>query len=131
MTDDWQMLAQPGGPGLVASQNSPIPDLPMPVGFKPLPGRCEHTFDSIVRTVSHVYQGVGGDSETVTFYRQQLPRHQWNQVRLDTASAPDITLYAVKGREAVRIAIREKNSVTTVTIIIDPRSQTPGPPRQD
>ncbi|RMH22350.1 MAG: hypothetical protein D6698_01275, partial [Gammaproteobacteria bacterium] len=50
-TDDGQYLPQRVGPGLVADLDSPIPDVPMPIGFKPVISRCSSSFDGVARTV--------------------------------------------------------------------------------
>ena len=121
VTNDWQRLEGQPGPGLVASQSPPIADVAMPIGFKPLPDRCTSSTDGQVRSIHHVYQGISSVGDTVGFYRQQLAHHGWEQLRLNTSEAPDVTLHAVKGAEAVAVAIRKKNNVTTLTVTVGPR----------
>lgn len=126
--DDGSYLGYRGGKGLVAKSDSPIPDVPMPVGFKAVVSRSSSTFDGMVRTVNHTYQGRGGYGDTVEFYRGQLPLHRWQLVsRVDQPDASTSMTYT-KGREQLEVYVRQgtlldrfDSSVTTIVVNISGR----------
>jgi len=125
--DDGSYLGYKGGKGLVARSDSPIPDVPMPVGFKPVISRSSSSFDGLVRTVNHTYQGRSNVADAVAFYRGQLPLHQWQFVnRTDNTDGSTILTFT-KGRERLEVYTRQgtlartlDSSVTTIVITIGP-----------
>jgi len=128
-TDDGDYLGYRGGKGLVASDQSPIPDVPMPIGFKPVVSKSSSSFDGQVRSVNHVYQGRAKHADAVAFYRNILPIHGWSFVnRSDQNDGTTIQTFT-KGRETLEVFTQQgtlagniDSSVTTIVITIGPRA---------
>lgn len=120
-TDDGDYLPKRTGPGLVAMEQSPIPDVPMPIGFKPLRSESTSSFDGVSRTVTHIYQGRARTSETVLFYRQQLSLHGWVQVDKQVHEDGSRSLHYTKGSEALGIRLSERYGIATVEVYIAPQ----------
>jgi len=120
-TDDGAYLAKRVGPGLVASEASPIPDVPMPIGFKPVVSKSSSSFDGAARTVTHVYQGRARSVETVLFYRQQLPLQGWSPVDKQVYDDHSTSLHYVKGAESLGLRLSERFNVATIEIYMTPR----------
>ncbi len=120
-SDDGDYLPQRAGPGLVAMEQSPIPDVPMPIGFKPLRSQCSSSFDGVARTVTHVYQGRAKTSETVQFYRQQLPLFNWERVDNQVHEDGSVSMYFNKGAESLGLRLSGKRSTATIEVYIAPR----------
>lgn len=119
--DDGQYLSQRVGPGLVAATESPIPDVPMPIGFKPVVSRCSSSFDGVVRTVVHVYQGRARAAEAVLFYRQQLPLFGWEPADKQAHEDGSTTLYYTKGAESLSMRLDNRFNTTTIEAYIAAR----------
>ncbi len=119
--DDGQYLPKQVGPGLVAIQNAPIPDVPMPIGFKPVISQCSSSFDGVARTVTHVYQGRARSPETVRFYRQQLPLQGWLQVDKQIHEDGSTSLHYTKGAEALGIRLSNRFKTATIEVFLSPR----------
>lgn len=123
-SDDGDYLPRQRGPGLVPRDRSPIPDVPMLVGFVAVPSRSDSYVDGAsIRHVRHVYQGRSNVAEVVNFYRQQLPRHGWASRGRSTADDGSVTMRFTKGAESLRLHVAERNSVITKTVTIGPREQ--------
>lgn len=135
MSNDFRMLPGQPGPGLVADPQSPIPDVPKPVGFRPIPSLCTASGGGAEgpRRVRHVYQGMGSAGEAVAFFRQQMPARGWQMAALrggnaDTggnATGADAVLTFTKGPETLDVRVRG-GGVTTLTVDIFPRATPPG-----
>ena len=128
-TDDGDYLGYKGGKGLVAADESPIPDVPMPIGFKPVISKSSSSFDGVVRTVNHVYQGRARHADAVAFYRGILPIHGWQFISRSDQTDGSTIQYFSKGRESLEVFTQQgtlvKNldsSVTTIVITIGPRA---------
>jgi len=128
-TDDGDYLGYKGGKGLVASDESPIPDVPMPIGFKPVVSKSSSSFDGNVRTVNHVYQGRARHADAVAFYRNILPIYDWEFVSRSDQTDGSTIQYFTKGRESLEVFTRQgtlmqniDSSVTTIVITIGPRA---------
>jgi hypothetical protein len=119
--DDGQYLAKRVGPGLVAAENAPIPDVSMPIGFKPVISQCSSSFDGVARTVTHVYQGRARLPEIVTFYRQQLPLDGWQQVDKQMHEDDSVSLHYTKGAEALGVRLSTHFKTATVEVFMTPR----------
>ena len=119
--DDGQYLPKRVGPGLVAAVDAPIPDIAIPIGFKPVVSLCNSSFDGVSRTVTHVYQGRARSPETVLFYSQQLPLDGWLQVDKQTHEDGSASLHYTKGAEALSLRLSERFSTATVEVYISPR----------
>ena len=119
--DDGQYLSKRVGPGLVARETSPIPDVPLPIGFKPVVSQCSSSFDGVARTVTHVYQGRGRTPETVLFYRQQLPLDHWQPVDKQTHEDGSSSLHFTKGSESLGVRLSSRFNTATIEVFISPR----------
>lgn len=120
-TDDGDYLPQRAGPGLVAAEQSPIPDVPMPIVFMAVPSRCSSSFDGVARTVIHVYQGRAKTSETALFYRQQLPLFNWQFEDRQVNENGSVIMYYNKGAESLALQLSDKHTIATIEIYITPR----------
>lgn len=119
--DDGQYLPKRVGPGLVARETSPIPDVPLPIGFKPVVSQCSSSFDGVARTVTHVYQGRARSPETVLFYRQQLPLEGWQLVDKQTHEDGSSSLHYTKGAESLGVRLSSRFNTATIEVFISPR----------
>lgn len=119
-TDDGEYLQPTVGEGLVASPESFIPDVPMPVGFRAVASQCTSSFDGRARSVHHVYQGHAKTAAAAAFYQDQLPEHGWAFTGAHNVS-DTATLTYTKGGESLTVETRQGYGVTTVTIDIAPR----------
>ena len=119
--DDGDYLPKRVGPGLVADEASPIPDVPKPIGFTPVRSLCSSTFDGAARTVTHVYQGRGRAAETVLFYNQQLPYYDWQRVDKQTHEDGSTTLYYDKGNETLGLRLSDLHGIATIEVYLTPR----------
>jgi len=72
--DDSSSASQPE---LIAQAHSPIPDVPLPIGFKLDEGRSRNFASSGARYVDHVYKGKASRFAVARFYKQQMPREKW------------------------------------------------------
>jgi len=119
--DDGQYLPKRVGPGLVAREQSPIPDVPMPIGFKPVVSQCSSSFDGVARTVTHVYQGRSRTPETILFYRQQLPLQNWQVVDMQTHEDGSTSLHYMKGAETLGVRLSGRYNTATIEVFMSPR----------
>lgn len=119
--DDGEYLPKRVGPGLVAATESPIPDVPMPIGFKPVVSQCSSSFDGVARTVTHVYQGRARAAEAVLFYYQQLPLFGWEQADRQTHEDGSTTLFYTKGAESLSMRLSNRFNTTTIEAYIAAR----------
>lgn len=125
VSKDGQYLPKRGGEGLVARAESPIPDVPMPMGFVGVAGESSATVDGGVRRVRHVYQGRGGVGEVMQFYRLQLPWHGWEPADDVVADPAGGTLVYTNGVEKLWIHARKRFMRLTITIAIDGKDAEP------
>lgn len=116
--DDGQYLPKEVGQGLVVSPNSPIPDVPMPVGFKAVASQSNWQYDGNVRVVRHVYQGHAEPSDSVEFYQRTLAGHRWALVDIQAIDSATVLRYT-KGPEQLTITTKDGWAVSTITINID------------
>ncbi len=119
--DDGDYLEKRVGPGLVADEQSPIPDVPKPIGFKPVRSQCSSAFDGVARTVTHIYQGRGRAAETVLFYNQQLPLFGWNRVDKQAHEDGSTSMYYDKGAESLGLRFSDRHGIATIEVYITPR----------
>jgi len=120
LSDNWKPLPPRAGEGLVADPESPIPDVPMPIGFRPLPRVSHVSASPSARQVHHVYQGVAKLPEVVVFYDTVLPSNDWRPVgRLDQEGG--VILGYRKGTERLDIRANRKRGVMTLMIDIQPQ----------
>ncbi|MEM6553358.1 MAG: hypothetical protein AAF750_14675 [Planctomycetota bacterium] len=121
-TDDNQALTRPVGPGLIADPNSPIPDVPMPVGFKGVADQSSAASTPAGRVVTHIYQGIADFPDANDFYANSLWRFGWTQTeRLDPAEKVALHTYT-NGTETLSITITQDRRRITYRIEIKPAS---------
>ena len=120
-SDEWQALPSRVGPGLVAQMQAPIPDVPMPIGFRPVVARSSSSFDEYARHVKHVYQGKASSAEVIRFYQRRLPNDNWQFVDMQEDTVGAAVLNFVKGPEQLRLRIHRQFRVTTVIVNIQPQ----------
>ena len=118
-SDDGAFLTRQFGDGLVVDERSPIPDVPKPMRFEPVPSRCSSSFDGYARTVTHVYQGRADFEDILAFYQVQIPAHGWRPAGNPAADGP-IQSYA-KGPESLQVSVSSAGGVATITVVIRPR----------
>ena len=121
-SEDMQYLPRQAGPGLVADPESPIPDVPKPVNFKPIVKKSELETLSPARSLRHVYQGRAPLAEVRLFYGQQPPFYGWTLEDERFTEEGELILEYVKGQERLRIRGLATGSRSTVVIRITPRS---------
>ncbi len=114
------------GPGLVANPKSPIPDVPVPIGFEPLLSKSFSSFDGYARHVTHVYQGQGTQAEAIVFYRQHLWLMGWNLIERYSEEDNTEVLAFHKGREqlTIRLSPQKTGSILNLAIVIEPDVET-------
>lgn len=110
------------GPGAIASPNSLIQDVPMPVGFEAVASRSTSKIEDGLRLVKHVYQGRADGGEVVMMYRRSLERYNWGFVGREQLEDGSTVLRFEKGREALRVHVGERWGVTTVLVEIAPKA---------
>jgi hypothetical protein len=126
MTDDGQMLHRPGGQGLVAQTRSPIPDVPMPIGFKVVNSKSSATVTPTARIVDHLYQGLSTVADAVVFYRRVLAENNWSPDREQTHGSRHLMVYT-KGRERLELETWRDGGVVSVFVRIRDNTTAPGP----
>lgn len=128
MSTDYQVLPGQPGRGLVADPNSPIPDVPKPIGFKPVVSQCSASSDGRARTVHHVYEGMGRSSEVVALYQRALPLEGWRFVGQRSGPEAGTVVSYTKGPEDLQIAASQSYRATTIVVDITPRGVAPQQP---
>ncbi|MEM1212224.1 MAG: hypothetical protein AAGI68_07980 [Planctomycetota bacterium] len=119
-TDDNQALTRPVGPGLIADPNSPIPDVPMPVGFKGVADQSSAASTPTGRVVTHVYQGIADFPDANAFYTNSLWRFGWTQTEmLEPADKVAIQTYT-NGSETLSITVTQDRRRITYRVEIKP-----------
>lgn len=120
LSDDDQVLpAQPAN-GLVVDPESPIPDVPRPVGFVLVESRSRSYLEGGSRFIEHYYQGRAVYSEALSFYRRQPVAFHWvfQGERNDRGT---FYLAYTKGRERLDIVVSHPR-VTTVMVRVQSRN---------
>jgi len=120
-SDNGQYLPPQAGPGLVADPQAAIPDVPEPIGFKPLVDRSHRSSSSAGRHVKYWYQGQADSAEVQLFYRRQLPKDGWHFVNVQHPADGSTVLRYTKGREALRVRLNQTHAVTTLVLTIEPK----------
>ncbi len=130
-SDDGDLLPKASGAGLVVDPQSPIPDVPKPIGFVGVPSKSTSGTDGRTRNVLHVYQGRSSAIDAAAFFRRYLDDYGWQLDGFDTGD-PRATVQAyAKGPEQLRITITAANGITTINLVISARSaptDAPAPP---
>ena len=120
-SDDGDLLPRPSTAGLVVDPNSYIEDVPMPIGFVPVPSRSTSRVDGNHRVVLHIYQGRANRLDAAAFYRRNLDDYGWAIDGFDTGD-PNATVQTyAKGNETLRITITGDRGKVTLNVAIDAR----------
>jgi len=117
-------------PELAAVARPPIPDLPVPEGFR-LDAKSRTIAQVGVRLAEHHYRGFADKFALSRFYKRQMPISRW---RLITEALVDnkITLEFEKERERCWITIIQGGIITPsrVTALLWPDARREGNPRK-
>ncbi|MEM6393801.1 MAG: hypothetical protein AAF797_13590 [Planctomycetota bacterium] len=119
-TDDNQALLRPVGPGLIADPNSPIPDVPMPVGFKGVADQSSAATTPNGRVVTHIYQGIADFPDANAFYTNSLWRYGWTQTELLEPTDKVAIHSYTNGPESLTITVTQDIRRITYRIEIKP-----------
>ncbi len=126
-SDDGDLLPRPSSAGLVVDPNSPIEDVPKPVGFVGVPSRSTSRVDGNHRVVLHVYQGRANRLDAAAFFRRNLDDFGWGIDGFDTGDLNATVQTYAKGNESLRITITGDGSKVTLNVAIDGRSSISAP----
>jgi hypothetical protein len=132
-----QTVMDPGGTprevaatrALVARAIPPIPDLPVPVGFKLDEGRSRNFRGGSARYVDHVYKGGADKFAVARFYMRQMPIQRWALVT-DMFVQGDVMMDFRKESESCRVIVSGGGTLSStkirVTLWTSGRIQDPG-----
>jgi hypothetical protein len=120
LSSDGQYLAPQIGPGLVARPDSPIPDLPMPIGFVIVVDQSRVESRGLSRYVRHVYQGRASMADATRFYRHHAPLQQWRSLGEQTQDGQTVMWYA-KGSERLTLQLARRGGIVSVVVWITDR----------
>ena len=121
-SDDGDLLPRPSGAGLVVDRESPISDVPKPIGFVGVPSKSYSSVDPLtgVRTVVHIYQGRSNTQDAAAYFRRNLDDYGWELDGFDQGD-PRATVQAyAKGPEQLRITISGDRGIVTLHVAISP-----------
>lgn len=125
-SEDGHWLAPRAAAGLVADPRSPIPDVPMPVGFVPVPSKCRAGATSTSRNVVHVYEGRATMRDAVSFYRSQPLQHDW-QFLGEQAVGSEVMMWYERGPERLTVQLGRSGGTVRATVgIADQLASFPG-----
>jgi hypothetical protein len=91
---------------LVAQSAAPIPDVPLPLGFKLDESVSRNYSLAGARLVDHVYKGSAGKFALKRFYERQMPVHGWTTVSTMFTQG-QVRLYFMKDIERCAIVIAD------------------------
>jgi len=91
---------------LLAQARPPIPDVPIPVGFKLDEGKSRNFEAAGARYVDHLYKGREDKFAVARFYKRQMPPRRWTWVT-DMFVQGDIMLDFEKDTERCRVVVRK------------------------
>jgi len=112
--------SSPETPGpLMAGANSPIADVPVPIGFKLQEGKSYAQVTGPLRFVKYYYVGRESTLPVVKFFKDNMPLNKWDFVSQD-GPANEMTLKFTKSNEDCVIVIQGGSMHTKVWINIDP-----------
>jgi hypothetical protein len=93
-------------PGLLPKASPPIPDVPVPVGFKLDMKHSRDDDTGVARFVDHLYKGRTDRWKVLEFYREQMPVSRWTRVH-DGLAQGRHTLEFEKGSERCVVTLRK------------------------
>ena len=109
---------------LIVDTRSPISDVPVPAGFAMTDDSSSKVItSSSLRVVDHGYKGSDDLLPVVTFYKEQIPKKDWNFIDQTQVSGKEITLHFTKRSEDCHITVRERVLDTMIRVKIDPLSR--------
>lgn len=121
LSDDNRILQPTRDHVLVANPQSPLPDVPAPIGFELIANRSSGRINpGGTRDVLHVYQGIGDFSAAVEYYRRQALAHGW-QNDFQQAGPKETVLSYRSQRETLEIRLTKPGRILTVTVTIRSR----------
>jgi hypothetical protein len=116
-SSDGRSLSKPAGDELVADPQSPIPDVPKPVGFLFIESRSNSQSSPTQRRVTHVYEGLATRSQAADYYRKTLLGKGWIASQ-DTMDASTSVLNFTKANEGLQVRVSESGRFLTVLVQI-------------
>ncbi len=118
VSNEGKFLDPQQGQGLVRASSSPIPDLPIPVGFTPLAQSSRSYAVPGGRFVEHHYQGRSSLSAAAEFYRQAMLSQDW-RLSWERNDEPRVWVaQAVKGREVLDLRLTKPRTIVNVYVRI-------------
>ncbi len=123
LSDDHRLLPPSPGPGAVPDlEDSPIPDVPKPVGFLLIPSESSVAVaPSGVRSVYHLYQGRATPESVQLMYRRNMVHTDWTFEGTQPTDTPFEALLFVKGPERCRVLVQRDEALCNLIIEIGPR----------
>jgi hypothetical protein len=120
LSSDGQYLAPQTGEGLVARRDSPIPDLPIPIGFVVVADQSRVEARGLSRYVRHVYQGRASMADVSRFYRHHAPLHQWRAIGEQTGDGQTL-MWFTKGSERLTLKLSRHGGIVSIVVWITDR----------
>jgi len=116
LSDDNVLLDRQRSRGLVEMRPSPIPDVPVAIGFTTVPSKsAASTGPHGIRTIDFLVQGWSTVQDVQHFYRQNTLNYGWQPLTTDGFSF-------VKGPERLDVVIwRGDNAIINVRLRVSPR----------
>ncbi len=99
-----------------------FPDLPVPLGFRPLPLESYSFENSGTRVAVLRYQGKASSTQVVNFYKEQMPMFNW--ALLNVIEYGNCMLNFEREAESCIINIAPKGGASIISISLGPKSQT-------
>ena len=100
---------------MVAQAGSPIPDVPIPMGFKLDASKSQSDSAAGVRFMDHVYTGRAEVNDVERFFKRQLPVNRWTLV-MERYIRGYTVVFFEKDTERLRIQISGNFWSTTVEV---------------
>ncbi len=91
---------------LARQRHPPVPDVPIPVGFKEDMARNRLLHTGVGRFVDHLYKGRADRYAVVRFFKREMPVSRWTEVTY-MQTRGEHTLEFEKGTERCRVVVRK------------------------
>ncbi len=101
---------------MMAQARSPIPDVPLPLGFSLKELRSRSWSSGSLRFVDHLYYGKGDRVVTMDFFEKQMPVNGWTPI-CEQFTQGRSTLDYAKGNENCRITVYEGSGLFKSTYV--------------
>ena len=99
---------------------SPIADVPIPVGFAMTSDSTSKVEATGIRFVDHKYSGSDDVLPVVRFYTQQMPGKGWTFVNQNQQVNNEIALHYTKNSEDCMVTVTSGSLHTHIRVQIDP-----------